>query len=77
MTKMKTNNLIRNIASLDEDQQRRLRISTDDELPKLLQEFGISLPSSSWWLRIIKIILYGLGIVLAGLGTSAAAQTLF
>ncbi|MBP5712137.1 MAG: hypothetical protein J6W77_03925 [Prevotella sp.] len=44
---------------------------------RILEELGISLPASSWWLVVLKIILYGLGLVLAGVGTSAAAMTLF
>lgn len=68
--------LSRAIANLDADDQLRVLRASDDELPKILEELGISLPASSWWLVALKIILYGLGLVLAGVGTSAAAQTL-
>ena len=68
--------LSRAIANLDAEDQLRVLRASDDELPKILEELGISLPSTSWWLVVLKIILYGLGLVLAGVGTSAAAQTL-
>lgn len=66
----------RQIAAMDEDQQRKIRTASKDELPEILQELGVTLPASSWWLRIIKIALYALGLILAGIGTTASAAVL-
>lgn len=76
MSKKQTNQIARAVANLDADDQLKVLRASDDELPKILEELGITLPASSWWLVVLKIILYGLGLVLAGVGTSAAAQTL-
>lgn len=73
MSKKETTKLVRQITSLRDDDLKTLRVVPDDRLPEILQELGISLPGSSWVLRVIKIVLYGLGIVLAGLGTAQAA----
>lgn len=32
--------------------------------------------SSPWWVILLKVIVYAIGLVLAGYGTTAAAQTL-
>lgn len=76
MSKLKTAQLAKAIANLNADEQMRILTATDDDLPRVLAELGITLPSSSWLLIVLKIVLYGLGLVLAGVGTTAAAQTL-
>lgn len=73
---MKTEKLstaLRRIARLPKEDRDRILQSTDDELPEVLMELGISLPSTSWFLRVLKVLLYAAGILLAGLGTAEAA----
>lgn len=69
----KLSTALRRIARLPKDDRDRILQSTDDELPEVLMELGISLPSSSWFLRVLKVLLYAAGILLAGLGTAEAA----
>lgn len=69
----KLSTALRLIARLPKEDRDRILQSTDDELPEVLMELGISLPSSSWWLRVLKVLLYAAGILLAGLGTAEAA----
>lgn len=69
----KLSTALRRIARLPQEDRDRILQSTDDELPEVLMELGISLPSSSWLLRVLKVILYAAGILLAGLGTAEAA----
>lgn len=69
----KLSTALRSIARLPKEDRERILQSTDDELPEVLMELGISLPSSSWFLRILKVLLYAAGILLAGLGTAEAA----
>lgn len=69
----KLSTTLRRIARLPEKDRERILQSTDDELPEVLMELGISLPSTSWFLRVLKVILYAAGILLAGLGTAEAA----
>ena len=68
--------LARAVANLSAEDQLRVLHAKDDDLPKILEELGISLPASSWWLVAFKIILYTLGLILAGVGTTATASTL-
>lgn len=68
--------IVRQVASMDEDQQRKIRTSSSDELPEVLQDLGVSLPSSSWILKVLKVLLYALGVFLAGVGTTASAAVL-
>ncbi len=72
----KTKNLVRAVANLDADDQLRVLRANDDELPEILKELGIELPSTSWVLRILKILLYAAGIILAGIGTTVSANAL-
>ena len=69
----KLSTALRRIARLPKEDRDRILQSTDDELPEVLMELGISLPSTSWFLRVLKFILYAAGILLAGLGTAEAA----
>lgn len=69
----KLSTALRRIARLPKEDRERILQSTDDELPGVLMELGISLPSTSWFLRVLKVILYAAGILLAGLGTAEAA----
>lgn len=69
----KLSTALRRIARLPKEDRDRILQSTDDELPEVLIELGISLPSSSWFLRALKVLLYAAGILLAGLGTAEAA----
>lgn len=64
---------LRRIARLPEEDRDRILTATDDELPEVLMQLGISLPSTSWVLRILKVLLYAAGIILAGVGTAQAA----
>lgn len=65
--------LVRSIARLDGAERERIIETPTSDLPDTLRDLGISLPASSWWLRIIKVLLYAAGILLAGLGTAEAA----
>lgn len=69
----KLSTALRRIAQLPKEDRDRILQSTDDELPEVLMELGISLPSTSWFLRVLKVLLYAAGILLAGLGTAEAA----
>lgn len=69
----KLSTALRSIARLPKVDRDRILQSTDDELPEVLMELGISLPSTSWFLRVLKVLLYAAGILLAGLGTAEAA----
>ena len=71
--KDKLSTALRRIALLPKEDRDRILQSTDDELPEVLMELGISLPSTSWFLRVLKVLLYAAGILLAGLGTAEAA----
>lgn len=72
----KLSTALRRIARLPKEDRDRILQSTDDELPDVLMELGISLPSTSWFLRVLKVLLYAAGILLAGLGTAEAATIL-
>ena len=37
---------------------------------------AVSSQASPWWVVVLKILAYAIGLLLAGYGTSAAAQTL-
>lgn len=69
----KLSTALRRIARLPKEDRDRILQSTDDELPEVLMNLGISLPSTSWFLRVLKVLLYAAGILLAGLGTAEAA----
>ena len=69
----KISTALRRIARLPKEDRERILSSTDDELPEVLMELGISLPSSSWVLRVLKVLLYAAGLLLAGFGTAEAA----
>lgn len=69
----KLSTALRRIARLPKEDRDRILQSTDDELPEVLTELGVSLPSTSWFLRVLKVLLYAAGILLAGLGTAEAA----
>ena len=73
----KTSTLVRSVARLSDEERARISATTTDDLPDVLRDLGISLPASSWWLRIIKVILYAAGIILAGVGTAQAATLTF
>ena len=72
----KTKNLVRAVANLDAADQLKVLRASDDELPEILKGLGIELPSTSWVLRIIKILLYAAGIILAGIGTTTTASAM-
>lgn len=74
MTQKKLNAIARQIVNMDVRDQLKIEHATDDDLPSVLKELGIELPASNWILRVIKIVLYGLGIILAGIGTANAAS---
>lgn len=68
-----TSSLVRQVARLSDTERARISATPTDDLPDVLRDLGISLPASSWWLRVIKVILYAAGILLAGIGTASAA----
>lgn len=69
----KLSTALRRIARLPKEDRDRILQSTDEELPDVLMDLGISLPSTSWLMRVLKVLLYAAGILLAGLGTAEAA----
>lgn len=69
----KLSTALRRIARLPKEDRDRILTATDDELPEVLMQLGISLPSTSWVLRVLKVLLYAAGILLAGIGTAQAA----
>lgn len=49
----------------------------DDRLKALLDDLNrISSTSSPWWVVVLKVLAYAIGLILAGVGT-ANASTLF
>lgn len=34
-------------------------------------------PTSPWWVLLLKVLAYAIGLILAGVGTTATAATLF
>ena len=76
MTNKQTMRIARYVAKLSLRDQTRIINAPEAELPQVLEELGVSLPASNWWLVALKILLYGFGLILAGVGSSAAAQTL-
>lgn len=69
----KISNALRKVARLSDSDRDRILTATDDDLPGILRDLGVSLPSTSWFLRILKVLLYAAGILLAGMGTAEAA----
>lgn len=69
-----TKKLVRSVAALDESTLLKLRTSKDDEISDVLQQVGLSLPASNWVLVILKIALYAIGLILAGVGTIACTN---
>lgn len=74
MTNKQLNKIARQISNLGASDQLNIIRASDEELPKVLQRLGIELPSSSWIMVVIKILLFGLGLVLAGMGSVSAAN---
>lgn len=70
-----TKNLVKSVASMDEATLLKIRTSTDEELPEVLQNVGLSLPASNWVLVVLKIVLYAIGLILAGVGTIACSTS--
>lgn len=77
MTKKQTLDIVKQLSLLSSSDRNLIVNTPDGELPEVLKELGISLPSSNWLLRVLKIILYALGIVLAGVGTASASTFMF
>ena len=65
--------LARQVAALPDSDRKKIADAPTSDLPTILQELGISLPASNWWMIAIKAILYIAGIILAGMGTATAA----
>lgn len=54
-------------------------IMTPEEKQAALDEIQAALDKaegSPWWVIVLKVLAYAIGLLLAGYGTSAAAQTL-
>lgn len=66
-------NMAKQIANLPEDDRRAIGTSAPEDIPNLLRYLGVHLPASNWILVILKIILFALGVILAGMGTIQAA----
>lgn len=72
----KEKDLTRQLAHLTDAERAQIIAAPDSTLPDVLKELGIKLPATNWILRLIKIILYAAGIVLAGLGTTSCVHIL-
>lgn len=70
-------NALRVFSQLPQEEQKEVLYTDDEHLPDVLRKVGIELPASNWLLRVLKIVLYGLGIVLAGVGTASASTLIF
>lgn len=65
--------LARQIADLPDSDRKKIADAPASDLPTILEELGISLPASNWWMIAIKTLLYLAGLILAGMGTATAA----
>lgn len=68
--------MAKQVANLPEDDRRAIGTSAPEDIPNLLRYLGIKIPATNWWLAIIKIILFALGVILAGVGSVSAANIL-
>lgn len=74
MTYKQISNLAKLVANLDgHDQLKILRSETPKEVADTLKQVGYEIPASNWLLVVVKIVLFALGLILAGVGTSSAA----
>lgn len=76
MSKNQIKNVAKQVAKMDAIDQLKIVHASDDELPKVLEDLGLTLPASTWWLRVLKVLLYAAGILLAGIGTATTANAL-
>lgn len=71
--KQETNKLVRQLLNLDAAKMERVRETSDNDLPAVLEELGVTVPSMNWFTILLKVVLYAVGLVLAGMGTATAA----
>lgn len=68
-------NLVKAISRLSSEDKKRLFSATEKEMSAILAELGLSFGDSSKLMKILKIIFFLLGCMLAGIGSVAAATT--
>ena len=71
--KKETKTLVRQLLNLGDADLERARETSDAELPALLDELGVTVPSMNWLTIVLKVVLYAVGLILAGMGTATAA----
>ena len=49
---------------------------SSDELASVVERVGEDVPGEKWWVIILKVLAYLIGLLLAGIGTAEAASTL-
>lgn len=75
MTYKQISTLAKLVANLDgNDQLKILRSETPKEVAQTLQQVGYEIPASNWLLVVLKVVLFALGLILAGVGTASAAN---
>lgn len=50
---------------------------SQDVINALVFKIAKDNPSTPWWVVVLKVLAYAIGLILAGYGTTAAAATLF
>lgn len=50
---------------------------SQDIINQITYRLAVDNPTSPWWVLVLKVLAYAIGLVLAGFGTTAAAATLF
>ena len=56
------------------------QLQTDTQLPQaeietIVEKVAEENPDTPWWVIVLKVIAYAIGIILAGYGTAAACTT--
>lgn len=56
----------------------KTQLLTDTQLPQakiesIIEKVAEENPDTPWWIIVLKVIAYAIGIILAGYGTAAAA----
>lgn len=57
-------------------QLRDARVS-QETINNIVYRLAVDNPTSPWWVVALKVLAYAIGLILAGVGTSVSAATLF
>lgn len=70
----KTKQLILRALQKNETLNRRY---SDSELVSIVDEIADDVPHEKWWIIALKVLAYLIGLILAGVGTTVSAASLF